>query len=702
MGTIWVREFTGGLDNRRMPEATSGGVLIRANNGHITRGGEFEQRAAFVPTYSLPAGTVGMYYDRASIVAFGHLAAPVGMPSGVAYQRLQHPTPATALVRILSVDLYAGKIYAVGEFADGAIFHFYDGARVTDWFDGRARATFEVVGGAVASTVAATGSFQVTGGTLGGGNQITSVLIDGIDVLGAPVAHTGNNATTAAAVAAQISSFASTPEYTATSSGQTVTIAAAVAGTAANGKAVAPVVGGNATVGSILAMAGGAVTATSRVVDLKVNGVSIISAPVSWATSNENTAQALATAINSFTSTPDYTASAVGAAVSIAAATSGPTPNGYAVAFTLTDGFDVAPDATVMANGASSTNTYQPGEFVRTIAQKVYSTSGPNMHFSGIKAPTKWTTDTVGAGFIDMSSESSGSEELTALARYQNFVAVFAARVVQIWYVDPDPDLNRISQVLNNTGTDSPRSVTAFGDTDLFYLDESGLRSLRARDSSNAAATTDIGVPVDELITSKLETLTENERRQVVGLIEPKNGRFWLIMRDVAFVFSFFNGAKVSAWSTYDMSFINGSGDTVDFSVDEAVVFNRRVHLRSGNTIYVYGGLNGDVYDDTVAEAWLPYLDADDPTRTKEFTGLDVALRGLWEVAAAMDPLDDTTEDIVGVFDETTYNREKNPFNHQATHVSLRFRSQGVRGEGAEPHRLGACVLHYDSSEDED
>jgi hypothetical protein len=701
MGTIWVREFTGGLDNRRMPEATSGGVLIRANNGHITRGGEFEQRAAFVPTYALPAGTVGMFSDRSSVVVFGHLAAPVGLPSGVAYQRLQHSTPAIALVRILSADLYAGKIYAVGEFADGAIFHFYDGARVTDWFDGRARATFEVVGGAVTPAIAATGSFEVTGGTVGGGNQISSVTIDGVNVLGAAVAHTGNNATTAAAVAAQINSYSSSPEYTATSIGQTVRITAAVAGTTPNGKAVVPVVGGTATVGNISNMAGGAATTTSRATDIKINGVSIISAPVLWTTSNEDTAQAIATAINSFTSTPDYTASAVGASVSIAAATTGPAPNGFVVAFTLVDGLDVTPDAPVMANGASSTNTYQPGEFVRTIAQKMYSVSGPNMHFSGIKAPTKWTTDAVGAGFIDMSSESSGSEELTALARYQNFVAVFAARNVQIWYVDPDPELNRISQVLNNTGTDSPRSVTAFGDTDLFYLDESGLRSLRARDSSNAAATTDIGVPVDELISAKLETLTENERRQVVGLIEPKNGRFWLIMRDVAFVFSFFNGAKVSAWSTYDMSFIE-DGETTSFSVDEALVFNRRVHLRAGDMIYVYGGLVGNIHDDTVAEAWLPYLDADDPTRMKEFNGLDVVLRGLWEVAAAMDPQDETTEDIVGTFDETTYNREKNPFNHQATHVSLRFRSQGVRNEGTEPHRLGACVLHYESSEDKD
>src|SRR5690554_5365058 len=164
MGQVWVKEFTAGLDNRRMSEAASSGVLVRANNGHITRGGEFEQRAAFVPEFTLPAGTVGMSSTTAGIVVFGHAAAP-SMPTGIAYQRLQHSDSTTALVRVLSTDLYAGKIYAVGEFADGAIFHFYDGVRVTDWFDGRARATFAITAGVSNSAIAATGSFDVTGGS---------------------------------------------------------------------------------------------------------------------------------------------------------------------------------------------------------------------------------------------------------------------------------------------------------------------------------------------------------------------------------------------------------------------------------------------------------------------------------------------------------------------------------------------------------
>ena len=109
MGTIWVREFTGGLDTRRMPATTSGGVLIKAVDGHINRGGEFEKRAAFVHKYRLPANvTKGLAAGKSGLFVFGD-AAPPTMPSGVTYQRLQHPDGSTALSRVLSYDLYAGK-----------------------------------------------------------------------------------------------------------------------------------------------------------------------------------------------------------------------------------------------------------------------------------------------------------------------------------------------------------------------------------------------------------------------------------------------------------------------------------------------------------------------------------------------------------------------------------------------------------------
>jgi hypothetical protein len=274
---------------------------------------------------------------------------------------------------------------------------------------------------------------------------------------------------------------------------------------------------------------------------------------------------------------------------------------------------------------------------------------------------------------------------------------VFAPEVVQVWYIDPDPELNRQSQVLNNTGTSAPRSVTQFGDDDIFYLDASGLRSLRARDSSNAASTTDIGVPIDALLTAKMWALTETQRNAAVGLINPIDKRFWLVLHDEVFVFSFYGNAKVSAWTTYNLTaFVDG--DETPFTADGALTYRDRVYLRSGDAVYVYGGISGElVYDETQADAWLPFLDANVPTTKKRWTGVDVAVSGEWQISAAMEPTLPEYSEVIANVDETTYSMARVTMAHASTHLGLRCRSIG---EG--PAVLSAAVIHYEGDADED
>ena len=582
MGTIWVKQLTGGLDTRRLVETSPADVMIVAKDGHVTRGGEFEQRAAFVPSYTLPEGTVGLAYTKSNMVVFGHEAEPAGLPTGVIYQRLEHPT-GEALAGILSFDLYSGKVYAVAEFVDGSRYHFYDGAIVDDWYDGRARASFRVTGGTGSSSLSA----------------------------------------------------------------------------------------------------------------LTVNGVAIISAPVSWSTSNEDTAAAIAAAINAYSSTPEYSATSSGDQVNIVAGAVGSGPNGYSVVATVASGLTLSATAMTMAGGLDTDSGYEPGSFARTIGSKVYSTSGTVLHFSGIAAPTKFTTDVTGAGFIDLANQASSPYDLTAVCTYQKYIAAFAGNVVYIWYVDPDPTLNAKSQILNNTGTEHPQSVTPFGDADIFYVHQSGLRSLKARDSSNSAATTDIGVPIDSLLLEKLQALPPGGK--VIGMINPADGRFWLIVDDEVFVFTFYANAKVSAWSTYTLSTREAGADPVYFSADDAVVWKQRVYVRSGDTIYAYGGLNATLqHDATSAEVWSPYFDANRPTADKSWSGVDVACRGTWSVHMAMQPTQVEVEDRIGTVTETTYNRERIPFGHSSSHVSARFRSQGVG-----PCVLSAFVIHFDGADSE-
>src|SRR5262245_12827316 len=220
MPYLVIENFSAGLDARRHPMMAPVGSLRRADNGFLTRGGEVQKRRAFVPWQTLPANTKGLAVVQGVPYVFGSAAAPA-MPAGVQYQRLQHPS-GLALSDVLSWDVYAGKLYVVARFSDGSIFHYYDGQRGLDWYDGRARCSFTVVSG--------------HGG--GSTSQATSITIAGVDVLGAAVNWNADAATTAQAIVDQINTFVSVPDYSASRNGAEVTIAAADPGTAANGRAV--------------------------------------------------------------------------------------------------------------------------------------------------------------------------------------------------------------------------------------------------------------------------------------------------------------------------------------------------------------------------------------------------------------------------------------------------------------------------------
>ncbi|AUQ95949.1 hypothetical protein PhaeoP66_03207 [Phaeobacter inhibens] len=698
MGTIWIKEMTGGLDTRRLPETTPGGVLIKAQDGHITRGGEFEQRAAFVSEYQLPEGTHGLAYDRGGLVVFGTDNPPAGLPVGVAYQRLQNPDDSsTQIDRVLSHDLYDKKLYVSVLYVDGSVHHFYDGTVVDDWYDGRARAQFSVLGGAADPAQAAASTFRVTGGSIGGSGSVDNVAANGVSITANAVAHTGDNAATAAAIAAEITSAASTPEYTATSDGDEVTVYAPP-GVAGNGRTLSLAISGDFAHTAPSLFLGGSDEATSELTALTINGVAAITAPVEWQGTPESTAIAIAAAINDAVSGPEYEATASGTEVNVIADAAGAAQNGHSVDLVIGNGLVVSPSSGLEMAGGADSDAFTPGPFVKTVSTKMYAVADGLLHFSGIQLPTQWTTDAIGAGFINQTVEDSKADDLKALARYQGQLAVFAKDVTLIWYIDPDPTLNNLSQILAETGTKHPKSVTQFGDSDVFYLDASGLRSLRARDSSNAAATTDIGVPIDGLVTAKARDLVGQEHL-VCGLINPLDKRFWLVMRDEIFVFSFYENAKVSAWSTYKTSTTAEGEASVPFDVDTAVVFAGRPHLRARNTIYVYGGVGDSIaYDATEAEGWLPYLDANKPTAAKNWDGIDVALSGLWEISVAAEPTEIEAASVVARCSETTFNAGRLPYSHSSSHASLRFKSKGA-GEG--PAVFSAAVIHYKGDDDE-
>lgn len=699
MAYLLISNFQAGLDTRKSAYTAPPGSLRLARNVHLTRGAEIEVRKQFVPVYTLPAGqTKGCTSVRGLLYVFG-TAVSVAVPPGVNYQRLAAPE-GQALVRILSTDNFNGKIYAVAEFADGSIYHFYDGARVTEW---------DAISNGVASN-----------------QTLATALAARIDLLAAFVANATGTVITVTAAAANAPFTYS---------------ASAVNGGAVNDQSITPTLIQASAPAIAAAPATFTLTITGGTADPGVNtldqitvgGVDLLDAPVDWVTSNNATASAVASAANASSQTERWNANAVGSTVTFTATVLGTSRNGLmpsvsesgdvthaalsataggvnfvaavaqVVTFTIGGTFEARDVFSITLNGVVAAtlrgDAAGTATFVKTLGQKIYATNQSLMHFTGftgtpaVPDPMAWATTHTGAGFINMSTQDGGSSQLTGLATYQNRMAVFSRRNVQIWTVDADNANNKQDQVLANIGTQAPRTLGAFGDIDVFFMSESGVRSLRARDSSNMASTDDVGSAVDGELLSYSHSLDEALVRRAVSIAEPFEGRYLLAVGPVIYVFSHFPGAKVSAWTTYDMEELGADRVVTDWAVTDT-----QLVARVGDRLCFYGGLSAMEYDTDEAfeyEVELPFLDAEVPTAKKAVTGLDVGAEGRWDVYLALDPKNPQTRELIAKLNGSTYGEQgRCAAVGDSTHFSLT-----LKGRSNGYARLANLAVHFRSHE---
>lgn len=323
---------------------------------------------------------------------------------------------------------------------------------------------------------------------------------------------------------------------------------------------------------------------------------------------------------------------------------------------------------------------------LETLKDKVYAGAGSILYYSGVALPTGWDyLFDVGAGFNNMGSNTSGQDNITGLAKYQGNLAVFMRWLTLIWFVDPDPVGNRLLQVLDNIGAISARSIVTVGDIDVFFLSDSGLRSLRARDSSNAAFVSDIGTPIDPLIIEVLRGLTDEEKSKACCVVEPEDGRYWLSLGEFIYVFTYFPGAKISAWGRY----------RPPSPVRWLAVRNGRVYARcEDDTMLLLGGETNAEYDDTQVLVITPFMDARQPGTHKELGGIDLGVIGEWLVDIALDPANPDAYERVAQIDRPTFAMERIPVDGMTSHFKLRLQSIGSGYA-----RLSNIAVHYDGTE---
>ncbi|WPZ36706.1 hypothetical protein T8K17_11225 [Thalassobaculum sp. OXR-137] len=218
-----------------------------------------------------------------------------------------------------------------------------------------ATATFTITYGEQAAAV---GGFTVNAGTAGSSNKITSITVDGTELLGSEVLWLTSHTAFAAALAVGVNNYTATSGYTATSVGPALSVYASPDdGDSANGRTVAATVGGDVTVTSVANMASGV---DNRIASVLVDGLDILDAPVGWRTSNVATATAVAAQITAASTVPAYTATAQGNQVTIAAGvTSASTSNGLTATVSV-EGAVTAGTPTAFSGGTSQERADPP------------------------------------------------------------------------------------------------------------------------------------------------------------------------------------------------------------------------------------------------------------------------------------------------------------------------------------------------------
>lgn len=652
MSFIQVNDFKQGMDRTRKRVMSPAGSMWDLANCHLTRGGDVERNKRFVPTYSLPvtlgvSQTFGLSQVKGQIYTFGSAGAPT-MPVGVQYQRLD-PGDGSTMVKLLDARSYDGNFFAGAEFDNGNIGWFYNGTRIAaldtladsnstyntlaDYFASKLNSRTDVVANSFTSTVvitavvpgtgfsistatvnnggagdqtatlttlqanvaavaevAATGTITITGGSQNiGVNQITQVLIDGVNVLASPVDFQAGVIATAGSLAAAISG-SGLSNYSASSVGNIVTITApAGTGATANGITVSSVNSGDVTA-TYANLAGGvtAVTAVAQVSQVAFGG----------------TYEAL-------------------------------------------DKFTITINATnYVATGRAS--GHMTSAFV--YKKRVYGVANSLLRYCAISAPTDWTTATPASGssFINMNSDSEGSERLTAIEQYQTYVGIWSRRQLRLYALNTDATTNTFIQTLQNTGTVAPRSVLAYGNTDVFYLDQTGIRSVKARDASNAAFVSDIGTKIDTYVKDYTLTISAESVQRAFSIVDPVDGRFWLSIGAKIFVLSYYPSQQIQGWSHYDMP----------GTVEGLVVAFNNIYVRIGDTIYLYGGITGQTYPNAgeqIATVKTGFLSANEPANMKTIFGFDIACSNEWLTTCLPDPRDETKYVTIGRPYEPTY-----------------------------------------------
>lgn len=458
------------------------------------------------------------------------------------------------------------------------------------------------------------------------------------------------------------------------------------------------------------------------ITSVTINGLELLNGPVNWLSNISATANALVVAINDAGSS-DYLASAVGGTITLLAALgTGATVNGHVVATSQTG---VTIGTSNVAGGVTEIEAVKQIEYLTVVSvgpagpwttfditlnsahyfvnvlsagmgnsiftqkNRVFVTAGSTVQYCKLNDPTDWddADASSGAGFINVSSTAEGAQYLYGIEEYNGQAAIFAESVVVLYQFFADAQNIAVQQTLQNTGTTAPGSVLAYGADDVFYLDKTGIRSLRSRDGYNAAFASDIGSAIDPFVQELVAEIGRPAKLKSQSVVETDDGRFMMALGQYVVTLSYFPASKITAWSYQDFG----------LPIDHMVRCGDHIVIRTGNELYTYGGEDGKTYPEAgeaIAVAETPFMTASDPATKKQVGSYDHTAINEWLVELLPDKNDRTVSMEIGRFANSTENLLESVINARTSSFALRYTC-----DAAGFASLSALAVHFDKAE---
>jgi len=149
-------------------------------------------------------------------------------------------------------------------------------------------------------------------------------------------------------------------------------------------------------------------------------------------------------------------------------------------------------------------------------------TDNTTVYWSDLLTGFKW--DTGSSGSIDISKVwPDGADEITALAVHNGILAIFGKRQILLYVGAEDPATMKIADTVVGIGCIARDSVQVTG-TDLIFLSDSGVRSLKRTIQEKSAPMTD----VSKNIRTELTTFLQSESGNIFSVYSPEEA-FYLL-----------------------------------------------------------------------------------------------------------------------------------------------------------------------------